>query len=129
MRNGLTLIEIMVVVVILGILAAVVATNVGGKVDPAKQKLTSAHLKMLKQEVELFKVDHNRYPDRLEDLVQRPPWVETRNWHAYRDEVPVDPWGRPYVYRVPGTRGRFDIISWGEDGKESDDDFWSHPAK
>ena len=128
MRNGLTLIEIMVVVVILGILAAVVATNVGGKLEPGKEKLTATHLKILKQEVEMFKVDHNRYPDRLEDLVHRPAFIEDRHWHAYRDEVPVDAWGRPYVYRVPGTRGRFDILSLGADGKESEDDFWSHPA-
>jgi len=103
MRNGLTLIEIMVVVVILGILAAVVATNVGGKLEPGKEKLTATHLKILKQEVELFKVDHNRYPDRPMDQVLQP-------------------------VGVPGARGRFDILSLGADGKESEDDFWSHPA-
>lgn len=128
MRNGLTLIEVMVVVVILGIVAAVVAVNVGEKSRGAKEKLATTHLKMLKQDVELFKADHNRYPERLEDLVHRPDYIDQKAWHGYRDEVPVDAWGRPYLYRVPGTRGRFDIISLGEDGKEGEDDLWSHPA-
>jgi general secretion pathway protein G len=127
-NKGLTLIEVMVVVVILGVVAAVVAANVGGKVDPAKEKLTTTHLRVLKQEVELFKVDHGRFPERLEDLVHRPDFVEAKNWHEYRDEVPKDGWGRLYLYRVPGSRGKFDIISLGADGKESEDDLWSHPV-
>jgi general secretion pathway protein G len=133
MRNGLTLIEIMVVVVILGIIAAIVAANIGDKPDIVAVRLTEADLRKLKGEVELFKADYLRYPDSLQDLVHRPSWVEAKHWHEYRDEMPVDGWKRPYRYRVPGTRGRFDIVSLGADGLEGGEgvnaDLWSHPAK
>ena len=116
---GLTLIEIMVVVVILGIVASVVAANVATKPSDAKVKLTQAAISKLKGEVELYKVDKNTYPESLQDLVPR-----------YCDEVPKDCWDRPFVYRVPGQRGAFDIISLGEDGLPGGEgvnaDLWSH---
>ncbi len=120
-RNaGLTLIEIMVVVVILGIVATVVAANVGEKPSLAKVKLTQTAISKLKGEVELYKADKNAYPESLQDLVPR-----------YCDEVPKDGWNRPFVYRMPGTRGAFDIVSLGEDGLPGGEgvnaDLWSHP--
>jgi general secretion pathway protein G len=135
MKKGMTLIEVMVVVVILGIIATVVAANIGGKPDAGKAQLTQAGLKILRGEVELFRVDQNRLPERLEDLVHRPEYIEPRKWptDGYRTEMPVDGWGRPYEYRVPGTRASFDIISRGADGKEGGEgvnaDLWSHPPK
>jgi general secretion pathway protein G len=133
MNKGLTLIEIMVVVVILGVVAAIVAANVGDKPDVAAVKMTTAQLRILKGEVELFKADHHRYPESLRDLVERPAYVEPRHWHEYRDEMPVDGWQRPYRYKVPGDRSRFDIVSLGADGLEGGEgvnaDLWSHPAK
>jgi general secretion pathway protein G len=120
-EGGLTLIEIMVVVLILGIIAGVVATNMSGKVDPAKAKLTETQIKRLKGEVELFKADKDRYPETLEDLVPR-----------YLDEVPKDCWNRSFVYRTPGVRAGFDIVSLGEDGlpggEGANADLWSHRA-
>jgi len=135
MKKGMTLIEIMVVVVILGIIASVVAANIGGKPDEVKVKMTVAQLKMLRGEVELFRADHHRLPERLEDLVHRPTYIEPRVWpmDGYRTEMPVDGWGRSYEYRVPGSRASFDIISRGADGKEGGEgvnaDLWSHPPK
>ena len=118
---GLTLIEVMVVVVILGIIAGVVAANVGDKTTVSKVRLTETQIKRLKSEVELYKVETDRYPERLEELVPK-----------YLDEVPKDSWNRPFVYRVPGMRGAFDIVSLGEDGlpggKGPDADLWSHPS-
>ena len=133
MKKGMTLIEIMVVVVILGIIAAVVAANVGGKDGAAKAKLTAVQIKLLRGDVDLFKVDHNRYPASLDELVRRPSDIDPRNWHEYRSEVPLDGWSRPFRYQMPGSRGPFDIVSLGEDGKEAGEgvnaDLWSHPPK
>jgi general secretion pathway protein G len=135
MNKGMTLIEIMVVVVILGIIATVVAANVGGKPDQAKARMTVTQLKMLRGEVDLFRADQHRLPERLEDLVHRPAYVDPKSWpmDGYRSEVPLDGWGRPYEFRVPGSRASFDIISRGADGKEGGEgvnaDLWSHPPK
>ena len=117
---GLTLIEIMVVVVILGIVATVVAANIGQKPSTAKVQLTKTAISRLKGEVELYRADMNRYPESLQDLVPR-----------YLDEVPKDGWDRPFIYRSQGTRGAFDIVSLGEDGLPGGEgvnaDLWSHP--
>jgi general secretion pathway protein G len=133
MNKGFTLIEMMVVVVIIGIVATVVAVNIGDKPDLVKHRTTKAQIKVLKGEVELFKADHNRYPETLEDLVRRPGYIQTKDWHEYRSEPPVDGWERPYHYQVPGTRGPFDIVSRGADGIEGGEgvnaDIWSHPPK
>src|SRR3989442_13033415 len=130
-RRGFTLIEIMVVVVILGIMATVVIANIGDKPGAAKAKLTAAQIKLLRADVELFKVDPNRYPESLQELVQRPSYVEAKDWHPYRDEVPLDGWNPPFRYQAPGTRGPFDIVSFGEDGLPGGEgvhaDLWSHP--
>jgi general secretion pathway protein G len=119
-EGGFTLIEIMVVVVILGVIATVVVANIGQKPGRAKATLTETQIKILKGDVELYRVDHNRFPDSLNDLVPK-----------YRDEVPKDGWGRAFQYRVPESRGAFDIVSLGEDGLPGgegvDADLWSHP--
>jgi general secretion pathway protein G len=132
---GFTLVEMMVVVLIIGIIAAVVTVSIGGKPGEAKAKLTRAALAKLKAEVQLFKVEQNRYPQTLQDLVRRPADVDPAKWPAqgYLDELPLDGWERPFTYRLPGLRGPFDIVSWGEDGKEGgegvDADLWSHPPR
>ena len=112
MKTGMTLIEIMVVVVILGIIATVVAANIGDKPGVVKARMTAAQIKLLRADVELFKADHNRYPASLEDLVRRPADIDARNWHDYRSEVPLDGWSRPFRYQAPGTRGPFEIVSF-----------------
>ncbi len=133
--RGFTLVEMMVVVLIIGIIASIVAANVRNRSGEAKARLTAAAVSKLKSEVQLFKVEQNRYPETLQDLVRRPAYVDVRKWPAqgYLDEVPLDGWERPFIYRLPGERGPFDIVSWGEDGKEGgegvDADLWSHPLR
>jgi general secretion pathway protein G len=118
-NSGLTLVEIMVVIVIIGIVATVVAANVGGKPVEAKIKMTKAAIAKLKGEIELYKADKNHYPESLQALVPK-----------YMDEVPKDGWDRPFVYRAEGTRGPYDIVSLGDDGLPGGEgvnaDLWSH---
>jgi general secretion pathway protein G len=123
-KKGFTLIELLIVVALIGILAAVVAMNVGGNTDPPKWNLSRTLLLKLKGHVELFKLEQNRYPEALDELVAR----------RYLDEVPRDGWGREFVYRVPGQRrAPFDLICFGADGVPGgagpDEDIWSHPPR
>jgi general secretion pathway protein G len=92
-------------------------------------------LKQTKGQIELFKLDHGRYPERLEDLRQRPESIDPDRWPkgGYLEEAPIDAWGRPLHYAFPGTRGAFDLFSLGADGKEGgegeDEDLWSRPPR
>jgi general secretion pathway protein G len=121
--RGFTLVEMLVVILILGLLATLVVVNVRGHADSAREKVSSSMLVQFRQAVDLFKLDHGRYPDRLDDLVRRPP--DVRSWPpgGYLTELPADPWGRAYAYRVPGPDGRpFEVRSAGEDGREGTED-------
>lgn len=119
MDKGFTLVELMVVIVILGLLAAVVLVAVGEKPDEAKWRLTKVFIGTLKEKIYLFKAEHNRYPERLDDLFQRPGYIDPRAWPAsgYHDEPPRDLWGRDFTYRVPGPPSPFEIVSLGSDGQ------------
>ena len=122
-NGGFTLIEIMAVVVIISILATVVSVAVVDRLERAKVRLTKATIFRLKGECQGYKLEENRYPDALQDLVQ----------HRYLDEVPPDGWERPFRYANPGVRGPYDIVSYGSDGlpggKGFDEDLWSHPSR
>src|SRR5690349_17805482 len=111
MVDGLTV----AVIITLPILLVVV--QVGGHRDINRVNPTAARMKQVQGVLQLFNVDHDRYPENLQDLVRRPSYVDPREWPAegYLPEPAVDEWGRPFLYRVPGKRGSFDIISWGED--------------
>lgn len=117
---GFTLIEIMVVVVILGILAALIAPNVIGNIDKAQVTKVKQDLRAIESALKLYRLDRFRYPstdEGLEALVTPPgdssvPWPQG----GYLDRVPKDPWDRPYVYLQPGNNGEFDVYSLGRDG-------------
>ncbi len=121
-RAAFTLIEIMVVIVILGLLAALVVPKLIGRTEEAKKTQTRVQIKSLQQALELFKLDNGFYPTTdqgLDALVRAPEAGRTpKNYRkgGYIDRVPKDPWGNPYVYVSPGQHGDYDISSYGADG-------------
>ena len=124
-QAGFTLIEIMVVVVIIGILAALVVPKVMGRPDQAKVTVARGDLKAIASALEMYRLDNRRYPDTqqgLEALVQRPP-SGADNWNpeGYLGRLPIDPWGKPYLYLAPGSKAGYDLWSYGADGREGGD--------
>lgn len=125
---GFTLIEIMVVVVILGILAALVVPQVMSRPDQAKVTVTKGDIKGISAALEMYRLDNFAYPGTqqgLEALVTQPTTPPlARNWNrdGYLKALPRDAWGNPYQYLSPGTRAAFDLYSLGADGKPGGED-------
>lgn len=126
--GGFTLIEVMVVVVILGILAAVLVPKVMDRPDEARIVKARQDIRALEASLNLYKLDNYEYPSTdqgLEALVTQPDIPpEAPHWKAggYVDRLPLDPWQQPYQYLSPGTHGSVDIYSTGPDRQPSDDD-------
>lgn len=122
--RGFTLIELMVVIAILGILAAVIAPRIIGRTDEARVTEAKVQIKNLETGLKLYKLDNGVYPTTeqgLEALVTKPATgVIPRKWreggYLEKRSVPADPWGNPYLYVSPGLNGDTDIISYGADG-------------
>jgi len=118
---GVTLIELMVVIVILGLLAGLIAPEVIDKIADAKIATAKTQIKHLHDAVRTYKIDTDEYPQELLDLIED-PGIEGWNKRGYLEgatEIPKDPWDNDYVYQCPGTRSPdFDIISYGRDGQE-----------
>jgi len=112
---GFTLIEILVVVIIIGFIASLIAPNIMGRFERSKEEIAKAQVDMLSSGVMSFKVDMNRYPVSLEELIQSkdPKW---RGPYLSKQTLPKDPWDRDYVYKAPGEHGAFDLYSLGADG-------------
>ncbi|MCF7936097.1 MAG: type II secretion system major pseudopilin GspG [Synergistales bacterium] len=123
-RRGFTLVEIMVVVVIMGLLAALVVPRIVGRGEEAKRTAAEMQLKEIEQSLDLFKLDNGFYPSTeqgLEALVSKPDLPPEPNNYpdgGYMKKTPTDPWGNPYVYRNPGEHGDYDLFSYGPDGEE-----------
>jgi general secretion pathway protein G len=123
-RRGFTLIEILVVIVVIAILATLVAPNVFQHVGAAKDATAKSQIEMLGAALDAYRLDNGRYPSSEQGLValwEKPTIDPPTNWKApyLRKPVPVDPWGRAYVYVFPGqvnTQG-YDLVSYGADGK------------
>jgi general secretion pathway protein G len=134
---GWTLLETVIVALLIGLSSMVAVVNMAGSTTscPSRRRLTEAIIRHYEGQVELFRVDHQRYPETLQDLIRRPSYVEPDRWPEgrYCSEVPCDGWGWPLHYVVPGRKGPFDIFSLGADGKEGgegvNEDLWSHPPR
>src|SRR5580658_873581 len=102
LHRAFTLVEIMLVVAILGILAALVIPRIAGKSEEARVTAAQTDIKSgIKTALDEFEVDNGFYPSSLQDLLQQPH--NAKNWHGpYLDQLPVDPWGNPYLYSYPG---------------------------
>ncbi len=117
---GFTLIELMIVIFFLGLLAAVVAPRLMGRVGKAKQKTAQAQIQMLATALDLYHLDVGRYPteeEGLRSLYAKPESLPAWSGPYLDKAVPKDPWGRDYVYKCPGEHGPYDLYSLGADGQ------------
>src|SRR5690554_3567829 len=118
---GFTLIEIMVVLVIMGVLAALVVPNLMDRPDQARATAASNDVGAIMQALKLYRLDNGSYPTAqqgLQALVEKPTvGKEPSNWRNYLEKLPNDPWGNPYQYLNPGTYGEVDVFSLGADGE------------
>ncbi|MFV0678930.1 type II secretion system major pseudopilin GspG [Ottowia sp.] len=118
---GFTLIELMVVLVIIGVLAALIVPNVLDRTDDARATAARTDVHNLMQALKLYKLDNLRFPTAeqgLQALVARPSInPQPTNWRPYVEKLPNDPWGRPYMYLNPGVQGEVDVMSYGADGQ------------
>ena len=121
---GITLIELLVVMVIIALFATIVGSRVGRTVDKGKKVAAKSQISEFESMLDQFKLDVGRYPSNEEGLqALRTKPANAPNWDGpySKKELPVDPWGRSYVYRFPGTHGDFDVLSYGADGQEGGD--------
>lgn len=118
--GGFTLLELLVVVAIIGLLAGYVAPRYFGQVGRSEVNAAKAQIDALEKALDQYRLDTGTYPGTevgLNALLQRPPNEPKWNGPYLRKNVPLDPWGKPYLYKMPGEKGDFDLVSYGKDGQ------------
>lgn len=117
---GFTLLELLVVVVIIGLLAGFVAPRYFSQVGKSEVNVAKAQIDALEKALDQYRLDIGRYPSAelgLKALIERPTAEPKWNGPYLRKGIPLDPWGKPYLYRIPGEKAEFDIVSYGKDGQ------------
>jgi general secretion pathway protein G len=118
--HGFTLLELLVVVAIIGLLAGYVAPRYFGQVGKSEVSAAKAQLDALEKSLDQYRLDTGHYPSNelgLNALVQKPPNEPKWSGPYLRKAVPTDPWGKPYIYKIPGEKGDYDLLSYGKDGQ------------
>ena len=118
-HKGFTLLELLVVVAIIGLLAAFVGPRVFGHLGKSEVTTAKAQIEALVRALDAYRLDMGNYPDSaqgLQALVVRPADAAKWNGPYLQKDVPLDPWGHPYLYKFPGAQHEFDLISYGRDG-------------
>lgn len=129
--QGFSLIELMVVIVILGILAAIIAPRIIGRTDEAKVTEAKVQIRNLETALKMYKLDNGQYPSTeqgLDALMKKPAiGIIPKNWrdggYLEKNKAPNDPWRNPFVYFSPSLHGDYDIISYGADGAKGGEGF------
>jgi general secretion pathway protein G len=119
-NHGFTLLELLVVIVIIGLLAGYVAPRYFSQVGKSEIQVARSQIESLEKALDQYRLDMRRYPsaeEGLEALVAKPANAQTWSGPYLKKAVPNDPWGRPYVYRTPGQKSEFEVVSYGRDGK------------
>ena len=118
--RGFTLLELLVVMVILGLLVGYVAPKYFSQVGKSETKTARAQIESLEKALDIYRLDTGHYPPTevgLKALNARPDNEPKWNGPYMKKDVPMDPWGRPYIYKLPGEHGDFDLVSLGKDGQ------------
>ena len=118
--SGFTLLELLVVVVIIGLLAGFVAPRYFGQVGKSEVNIAKAQLDALEKALDQYRLDTGHYPSAelgLKALIERPANEPKWNGPYLRKAIPLDPWGKPYLYRIPGEKTEFELLSYGKDGQ------------